>query len=184
MFEYVQEREMGSKLEPRTLIYVITTGESLRDDPEKLSKRGRNQLLELANSRLVGGVRKIYTSTVSAVHDSAKILSKEFDARIEKKGCIESFKLGVPWTDKEQLREVLPAIWNDNTFSVGKGESLADAQERFGTCMNEIGRKHPDDSIAVVTDTILSFLFYSLVTAAPLEINEWLKTGFASCSTY
>jgi hypothetical protein len=30
----------------------------------------------------------------------------------------------------------------------------------------------------------MSCLFYSLVTAAPLNIDEWLSTGFASCATY
>ena len=39
MFEYVQEREMGSKLEPRTLIYVITSGETNREDSSKLTER-------------------------------------------------------------------------------------------------------------------------------------------------
>jgi len=66
MFEYVQEREMSSKLEPRTLIYVITSGETLREDSGKLTKRGQNQILELASSRLVSGVRKIYTSSMDS----------------------------------------------------------------------------------------------------------------------
>jgi hypothetical protein len=50
--------------------------------------------------------------------------------------------------------------------------------------MNNIGSKHPDDSVAVVCDTIQSCLFHSLVTAAPLALDNWLMTGFASCTTY
>jgi len=184
MFEYVQEREMGSKLEPRTLIYVITSGETLREDSGKLTKRGQNQILELASSRLVSGVRKIYTSSTSGDHETAKILSKEFGVRLDKKGCFDGFKLGVSWADEEQLREVLTSLWNDHNYSFGKGESIEDAKERFGTCMNDVGRKHPDDSIAVVCDPIMSCLFHSLVTAAPLNITEWTSTGFASCATY
>ena len=86
--------------------------------------------------------------------------------------------------DTDQLKEALPAIWNDPDYQIGKGESLEDAKERFGICMNDIGRKHTDDSVAVVCDTILSCLFHSLVTAAPLNIDTWLTTGFASCATY
>ena len=71
MFEYVQEREMGSRLEPRTLIYVITSGEVSHDDPSKLSERGKNQILELASSRLVAGVRKIYSSSTSSDYETA-----------------------------------------------------------------------------------------------------------------
>jgi len=184
MFEYVQEREMGSRLEPRTLIYVITSGETLRDDSGNLTERGKNQILELANSRLIAGVRKIYTSSSTGDYETAKILSKEFDVRLNKKGCLDGFKLGVSWTDEEKLREVLPSLWNDHSYTIEKGESIDDAKERFGTCMNDIGGKHPDDSIAVVCGPIMSFLFYSLVTAAPLNITEWMATGFASCATY
>ncbi|TFG27224.1 histidine phosphatase family protein [Candidatus Thorarchaeota archaeon] len=184
MFEYVQEREMGSRLEPRTLIYVITSGELVLENSGRLTERGKNQILELANSRLVSGVRKICTSSSSSELETAKILSKEFDVRLDKKGCLDGFNPGVSWTDTEQLGEVLTSLWNDHYFKNGKGESIEEAKERFGTCMNEIGQKHPTDSIAVVCDTIMSCLFYSLVTAAPLSIEAWLSTGFASCATY
>lgn len=184
MFEYVQERDMGSRLEPRTLFYVITVGEVLTNDPGKLSERGKNQVFELANSRLIAGVRKIYSSSTSNGAETSKILAKEIDARVEKKGCLDIFKLGVPWTDEKQLKETLQSIWNDEEFSTTKGESISKARERFGECMNDIGRRHPDDSVAVVGHTIMSCLFYSLVTAAPLDINEWLMSGFASCATY
>ncbi len=184
MFEYVQEREMGSRLEPRTLIYVITCGETLRDNSGNLTERGKNQILELASSRLVAGVRKIYSSSSTGDYETAKILSKEFNVRLNKKGCLDGFKLGVSWTDEKQLAEVLSSLWNDHSYTIGKGESIDEAKERFGTCMNDIGSKHPDDSIAVVCDPIMSYLFYSLVTAVPLNINEWMSTGFASCATY
>ncbi len=184
MFEYVQEREMGSKLEPRTLFYIITTGEVLDIDPGKLSERGKNQIFELANSRLVTGVRKVYTSSSSSNHETAKILSKEFDVRLDNKNCLDDFNLGVSWKDKEDLKEVLPNLWKDEEYKFDKGESVLEARERFATCMNDIGRRHPDDSVAVVCDTILSCLFHSLVSAAPLDLNEWLMSGFASCATY
>jgi len=184
MFEYVQEREMGSRQEPRTLFYVITAGEILRDDPGKLSEKGQNQIFELANSRLIAGVSKIYSSSTSNGIETAKILARELDTRMEKKKCLDAFNLGISWTDEKQLREILPSIWNDEEFSAPKGESISKARERFGECMNDIGRRHPDDSVAVVGHTILSCLFYNLVTAAPLDINEWLMTGFASCATY
>jgi len=184
MFEYVQEREMGSRLEPRTLIYVITSGEVMNDGSGKLSERGKNQILELSSSRLVSGVRKIYSSSTSYDLETAKILSKEFDVRVDKKGCLDAFKLGFSWTDVDRLKEELPALWNDHDYQINKGESIEKAKERFGTCMNDVGRKHPDDSVAVVCDTIMSCLFHSLVTAAPLNIDEWLTTGFSSCATY
>ena len=184
MFEYVQEREMGSRLESRTLIYVITSGEILREDPDKLSERGKNQIFELANSRLVAGVRKIYTSSLKGDLESAKLLAKEFGVKVDKKSCFDGFKLGIPWTEEEELKKVLHALWNDTTFQTNEGESLSDATERFGSCMNDICSRHRDDSIAVVSDTIMTTLFHSLVTAAPLNIDTWLSAGFASCANY
>jgi broad specificity phosphatase PhoE len=184
MFEYVQEREMGSRLEPRTLIYVITSGEILRDNPDKLSERGKNQIFELANSRLIAGVRKIYTSSFKGDQESAKMLGNEFGVKVDKKSCLDGFRLGIQWSEDDKLKDELSAIWNDTTFQTNHGESLSDAMERFGTCMNEICGRHRDDSIAVVSDTIVTYLFHSLVTAAPLNLNAWLSTGFASCATY
>jgi len=175
---------MGSRLEPRTLIYVITSGEVSHDDPSKLSERGKNQILELASSRLVAGVRKIYSSSTSSDYETATMLSKEFEVRLDKKGCLDAFKLGISWKDEDQLKDLLPALWKDEDYKISKGESLAEARERFGTCMNDLGRKHPDDSIAVVSDSIMTFLFHSLVTAAPLDFKSWLTTGYASCATY
>jgi broad specificity phosphatase PhoE len=163
---------------------MIVSGEPAKEDNGKLSERGKNQIMELAYSRLVAGISKIYTSTKNSDQESAKILSKEFQVRVDKKGCLDAFNPGVSWDDFTNLSEALSAIWNDETYTHEKGESLADARERFGICMNDLGSRHPDDSFAVVTDTTMAFLFYSLVTAAPLSMEEWLKTGFASCATY
>jgi len=184
MFEYVQEREFSRRLEPRTMIYVITHGEVEKEKLGKLSERGRNQVSELAHSRLVVGVRTLYCSPAKETLETSEMLRKEFECRMEKRDCLFDVKLGFDWDDEAQLRERIPLMWKDENLVSDKGESFADARERIGECMNQIGAKHPGDSVAIVTHPLIATLFFSLVTAAPLDINEWLMTGHASCATY
>jgi broad specificity phosphatase PhoE len=184
MFEYVQEREFSRRLEPRTMIYVITHGEVEKEKIGKLSERGRNQVIELAHSRLVVGVRTLYCSPAKETLETSEMLRREFECRIEKRDCLADVKLGFEWNNESMLREKIPLMWKDENLAHEKGESLADARERIGECMNEIGMKHSGDSVAIVTHPLIATLFFSLVTAAPLDINEWLMTGHASCATY
>ena len=180
MFEYVQERETSSHLTPRTMVYVITTGEKDNEDLEKLSERGENQVVEIALSRVVAGVRKIYSASSKISMSTSKILAEEFSAKIEKKGCLDDVNIG----KKSDLREAILEMWKDEEHEPDGGESFALARERFGECMNEIASKHSGDVFAVVTHPLIGVLFHSLVTAAPLEIETWLSSGNASCASY
>jgi broad specificity phosphatase PhoE len=184
MFEYVQEREYSRRLEPRTMVYIIIHGEAERMHDGKLSERGRNQVMELAHSRLVVGVQKIYSSPQKEALETTEILRKEFECTTERMDCLTDLELGFNWDDDEKLKASIPSMWKDEDFRTERGESLADARERIGECMSKIAAKHPGSSIGVVTHSIMATLFFSLVTAAPLDINEWLMTGHASCATY
>ena len=75
-------------------------------------------------------------------------------------------------------------MWQDDEFIPDKGESFAEARERFGTCMGGIVVKHQDDVVAVVVDPLMAVLFHSHVTATPLDISEWHSMGYAACATY
>ncbi len=180
MFEYVQERESSSRLTPRTMVYVITTGEPDKKDSQKLSERGENQVLEIALSRVVAGVRRIYSASSKLALSTSKILGEEFNAKIQKINCLDDVNIG----NNSELHETLVKMWNDEEYEPSDGESLVLARERFGACMNEIAGKHSGDVFAVVTHPLIGFLFHSLVTAAPLDIDRWLSSGNASCASY
>lgn len=184
MFEYVQEREHAARLEPRSMIYIITTGEINIDNLGKLSERGKNQVHELAYSRLVPGVSRIYSSPASEAMETSNILKKEFYCNIEKRDCLVEFKLGFSLKDEVLLRENLPQFWEDEDFKIDNGESMAEARTRIRNCMNEIGLRHQGDSVAVITNPLTASIFYSLVTGVPSDLHEFLMTGFASCATY
>ncbi|MFW9794267.1 MAG: histidine phosphatase family protein [Candidatus Thorarchaeota archaeon] len=180
MFEYIQERETGSRLTPRTMVYLVTTGETDKEDSNKLSDRGENQVVEIALSRVVAGVRTIYSASSKLAMSTSKILSDEFRAKIQKRDCLDDVNLG----NESEQREILLKMWENEEYESSDGESFALARERFGMCMNEITSKHSGDVFAVVTHPLIAFLFHSMVTAAPLDIESWLSSGNASCASY
>ena len=184
MFEYVQEREVGKRLEPRTMVYVITVGDNEGFNSQSLTERGENQLFEMARSRVATGVRILYSATDKIATKSAEVLAKEFESKIKKKNCLDSVKFGNGSEVLETLSETLKQMWQDEEFLPEKGESFADAKDRFGTCMGEIVSKHQDDVVAVVVDPIMLVLFHSHVTASPLDISEWQSMGYAACGSY
>jgi broad specificity phosphatase PhoE len=162
------------------MVYVITIGEQDKENPEKLSERGENQVLEIALSRVVAGVRKIYSATSKLAMSTSKILAEEFSAKIQKRDCINEVNIG----KKSDFREAILEMWKDEEHEPDDGESFTLARERFGECMNEIASKHSGDVFAVVTHPLIGVLFHTLVTAAPLEIDTWLSAGNASCASY
>jgi broad specificity phosphatase PhoE len=182
MFEYVQEREVGKPLEARTMVYVIAVGECDGFNSQTLTERGENQLFEMARSRVASGVRILYTASEKLPTKSADVLAKEFEAKTKKTNCLDSIKFETG--DLDSLRETFRKMWQNEDFIPDKGESLAEARERFGTCMGGIVSKHPDDVVAVVVDPLMSVLFHSHVTATPLDISQWQSMGYASCASY
>lgn len=184
MFEYVQEREVSKRLEPRTLVYVITVGECESFNSQTLTERGENQLMEMARSRVATGVRILYSATNNLATKSADVLAKEFESKIKKMDCLDIVDFGEGSDDLDSLSETLKKMWQDETFLPEKGESFTEAKTRLGTCMGSIITKHQDDVVAVIVDPLMAGLFHSHVTALPFDISEWHSTGYAACTTY
>ncbi len=184
MFEYVQEHEDRARLEPRTMVYIIVIGEIDLENQGKLSERGKNQVQELAYSRLVAGVSKIYSSSAKEALETSDILKKEFYCNVDKKDCLVELKLGSSWNDDEYLKSTLPLLWDDEDYTPKNGESMAEARSRIRNCMNEIGLRHQGDSVAIVTHPLLANIFHSQVVGTPSSLHDLLATGFASCASY
>jgi broad specificity phosphatase PhoE len=184
MFEYVQEREIGKRLEPRTLVYVITVGECESFNSQTLTERGENQLIEMARSRVATGVRVLYSATNKLATRSANVLAKEFESKMKRMDCLDIVNFGDSSDNFDTLGEKLKQMWQEEAFHPEKGESFAEAKTRFGNCMGSIITKHQDDVLAVVVDPLMAVLFHSHVTASPFDISEWHSTGYAACTTY
>ncbi len=184
MFEYVQEREVGKRIEPRTMVYVITVGEFDGFNSQNLTERGENQLIEMARSRVATGVRLLYTATEKIAVKSAEILANEFESKTKKMACLDSVNFGNDRDNLDSFRQTIKQMWQQEDFVPEHGESFVEVRERIGNCMGEIMAKHQDDVVAVVVDPLIALLFHSHVAAIPLDMSEWQSFGYASCATY
>jgi probable phosphoglycerate mutase len=182
MFDLIQERDTGSRLAPRTMVYVITHG--VTDESGGLSEVGKNQVVDLARSRVVAGVTMVYSSSAKDTSTTAKILSKEFGAKTNTKDCLGEVKVGKGTLSTEKLAKVLQEMWKDTDYQPEKGESLMNARHRLAECVSGFSGKHKGDSIAIVAHTMLATLFHTLVKGGDPSVDEWLKMGHASCAAY
>ena len=62
MFDLVQERDLGPKISSRTMVYLVSHGQPEDIGSDKLGERGRRQVSELAYSRMIAGISRIYSS--------------------------------------------------------------------------------------------------------------------------
>ncbi|RDE14380.1 MAG: hypothetical protein C4K47_04320 [Candidatus Thorarchaeota archaeon] len=184
MFDLIQERDISRVYGSRTLVYMIVHGETLPENPETLSQRGHDQIIELARSRVASGVQTLYTSPLKEAGATAAILAKEFQVKAETKDCLSEVTLGKSRSSSKQLMDRLPAMWNDTNHAPPGGESFNTAKRRFGDCMNGIAEKSTGGSIAVVSHPIVGALFLSLVRGGPPQLEDWLYLGYASCAAY
>lgn len=182
MFDLIQERDLSARLAPRTMVYVITSG--VADESDGLSEVGRNQVVDLARSRVVAGVTMVYSSSAKDTAQTAKILSKEFGAKTSTRDCLKEVETGKSRLSTEELTMILPEMWKDTDYQPEKGESLMDARHRLASCVSEFSAKHSGDSIAIVTHTMLATLFHTLVKGGDPTVEEWLAMGHASCAAY
>jgi broad specificity phosphatase PhoE len=184
MFDLIQEGETGPGLVARTMVYIITNGETDVDKLSSLTGRGRNQIIELARSRVATGIQVIYSAKKDATTETAKILGDEFKVDAKEKDCFHDVKLGNVNTNAQFLAKTLPDLWSDIDHVPDKGESLMMARRRLADCIRGLIGRHRGNSIAIVLSTMMSNLFHTLVIGGDPNLDDWLETGHASCAAY
>jgi len=182
VFEIIQEPDYGSI--SRTVIHVVVNGEPDSNEKDGLSERGRNQIFELARSRLLAGPSKVYTPDAKECKTSAEILAKELYSSVAKMDCLKEIDLGAKELDEEFLKNEMPNLWNDINYEPKSGESLRNSQIRISSCIDRLTKMHPESTIGVILPPIQSILFHHIVVGGIPQIEDWLHLGFASCATY
>ena len=89
MFEMVQEPDYDGSMS-RTMVYLILHGEVEQEDHSKLTERGKEQIAELARSRLVSGPAKIYSPSNKACKETSEILAKELFSKTQRRTLIRN----------------------------------------------------------------------------------------------
>ena len=183
MFDLVQEPSNGVAMS-RTLVHVLNHGEPIPENLDELSERGKNQVFELARSRIVTGVRKLYSSPMKEAKATSRILREEFDTPVDVKDCLTEVALAKKRPTYKEMSEILPEMWEDSSFAPKKGESLIAAQKRIGECLTSIAKRNSGDSVAIILHPIVCLLFDNLVCGGEPTPENWLSFGYASCATY
>ncbi len=180
MFDLIQERDIGARIASRTMVYLIAHGEPEDESYEKLGEQGQKQALELAHSRIIGGVSRVYSAPEKIAKETAEILRKEFDVPMVSIDCLSDLNRGKNRFDVD----ILSQLWEDVYAEIKGVECIHEAQSRFGSCMNELVEKHPNDSIAVVAHPLVNTLFNSIVIGGSPQVEDWVYSGFCACASY
>lgn len=183
MFDLVQERDSRGTLS-RTMVYLINQGESDPNNPENLTEKGKNQIFELARSRLVVGIHKLYTSPAKECSSTTEILGKEFDVRIERKDCLREISVGKKNPILAEFCEELTQMFDDTSFAHKKGESLLEGHKRIGECITGIAKRNSGEIIAVVAHPVICMLFDILVCGGDIMKETLMSFSYASCASY
>ena len=179
MFDLVQERDISRKISSRTMVYLVSHGEPENIQSDHLGDRGRKQVSELAYSRMIAGISRIYSSPDGVAMDTSKILEEEFSVGISKIDCLAD----VSFTKKlDPVTLVL--FWSDSNAEIKGGESIHEAQQRFGECLNNIATKHQNDSVVIVSHPMINILFNNYVIGGIPQVEEWVYSGYSSCASY
>lgn len=182
MFEIIEEPDYGGALS-RTMVYIAVSGET-NSDSNSLSEKGKQQVFELARSRLIAAPSKVYSDSSDACRNSAQIIAKELFTGSSRKDCLSEVNLGISHPDERFLKNELAKMWENLSYAPKGGESLSKAQERVSKCISDIAKTHPESSIGIVLSPIVASLFHRLVVGGKLAIEDWLYSSFASCTTY
>ena len=170
-----------------TKLYFIRHGESVSnlitqfagslDMP--LTERGRAQAAASADFLAAIPFSCVYTSDLARAYDTGKAVADSH---------------GVPLYPTPQLREIFAGDWEGKTYSqleeeyadsygvwrrqIGlaqcpNGESVAQLQQRIHSCIEEIVRRHPNETIGIATH------------ATPIRVMEcvWTNTSLAQMHT-
>ncbi len=180
MFELVNEESPVEVPWMRTSIRVVVHGEPVPLGTA-LSDRGQSQVEDLARSRLITTANVIISSKEDVSLSTAKILSAELNAPIEKMSCIEEIRTLRP--DHAKASQVAKFWQQPNKADAGM-ESLSSVKTRLRDCMNKIVERYRGGMVVVVLSPALALIFLHLVDGGTPTLREWLDMGFASCSTF
>lgn len=183
MFDLIQEKDLDGKISDQTIVYVVVHADPERDAGDKLSERGRNQVFELAHSRVIADARRIYSSPEKIALNTAGVLRKELDIPIQAEDCLESLDYHSSQFETKRAVEEFQKFWKDQSYPLS-GVSLDNMKNRLMNCLNTLVSTHKDDSIVLVVDPLVGAIIHSLIVGNELQPADWLNIGLGSCATY
>jgi len=144
-----------------------------------LNHQGRKAAAVMADRLLRGSVNKVVSSPLDRALETAQIIAERSNVEVEVNDNFNEIDLG-SWSGRElRSLESDPAWRQFNSFRTGSrppgGESMIEVQTRFVVEMTELARKHPDETLVIVShsDPIKTALVYW--TGMPLDFFHRLE---------
>ncbi|MDI9568845.1 MAG: histidine phosphatase family protein [bacterium] len=153
----------------------------------KLSEEGREQALRAGQALQGEGIEYIYSSDLSRALETATIIAQELEMPVAGTLCdLREINFG-DWEGMsiEQIAAEEPeafAEWREDTVNrpVPGGESFGMMAKRVLKCIIDLGKKHPENKVAVVTHG--GPIVYTLGWIMKLTLEEQLQIKIANCS--
>jgi probable phosphomutase (TIGR03848 family) len=151
-----------------------------------LNARGRAQAERLAERLSRSGVSAIYSSPLERTRETAEPLARRFGIEVCISEALGEIRTG-EWTGRtfEELQQ--DARWRRfNAFRGGAripgGETMIEVQHRMAAAVEETRRKHPEETVALVShgDPIRAIL--CLCLGMPLDLLYRIEIEPASVS--
>ena len=129
-----------------------------------LNHQGLTEVARIVDQLRDMGIETIYTSPSESALESAEILSKDLDVKLKKLDRMQNFDFGL-WQGMQvcEVRHKQPKVyrqWQEQPENVcpPEGEMIEQAQQRIGTAMNKLLRRHKAGVIALVIPEPLASL--------------------------
>ena len=152
-----------------------------------LTERGRAEIAAMAELLAADDIAAIYSSPLQRTRESAEIVAERLGLPIAYRDDLIELDFG-EWTGKtfDQIRtdpHWPPWSTRRSLATIPGGESMRDVQHRVVAALLELGDKHPQQAVVVVShgDVIRAALVFAL--GMPLDFYGRIEVGIGSVST-
>lgn len=168
-----------------TTLYLVRHAQSLplpeqAESDWRLSPAGEAQARGLVPILAGLGVRRVYSSPYRRCRDTLAPFSAALGAELMLHEGLRERRIATQWM--ADFREVWRRSWGNFSFVLDGGESSWTCRERIAAAVEEIARRHPDETIALGShgNAIGLFMHYveasfGLPQASALRTPEILK---------
>ncbi|HTT78762.1 MAG TPA: histidine phosphatase family protein [Stellaceae bacterium] len=152
-----------------------------------LTERGRAEIAAVAERLAEGNIGALYASPLQRTRESAEIIAARLGLAIAFRDDLIELDFG-EWTGAtfEAIRaDPRWQAWSTqrSLAAIPGGENMRQVQQRVVEALIELGERHPDDNVVVVShgDVIRSALVFAL--GMPLDLYGRIEVAQASLST-
>lgn len=169
--------------ELKTLVTVVRHGETIWNQEGKhqgwldsdLTQQGIAQARRIADILLNRSFSTLYSSDLGRARQTAGLLADTLSLHVNLDKRIREQNLGIlEGLSIQQFRERYPEeyakhVEREVNYCLPGGESIRQVYERSTSCLEELARKHQNESIILVTHGWVLECFFRKVLGIPLE---------------